>query len=198
MRVNLTTTFKQLKAAGACTEGYKKLATSLGGITKYGAETPISLIQILDSNGVEDCLWSLRAVDHPDRDKIARYIACDCAESVLWIYEKYNATDKRPHKAIRIARLFANGEATEQELKAAWAAAREATGAAARAAAWAAAWAAARAAAWAAAGAAAWEAAKTAAGAAARAAAWAAARAAVREAQTLIIRSYIGIEGGSK
>src|ERR1019366_4001997 len=186
MRVNLTTTFKQLKAAGACTEGYKKLATSLGGITKYGAETPISLIQILDSNGVEDCLWSLRAVDHPDRDKIARYIACDCAESVLWIYEKYNATDKRPHKAIRIARLFANSEATEQELKAAWAAA------------WGAAWEAARAAARAAAGAAAWEAAKTAAGAAARAAAWAAARAAVREAQTLIIRSYIGIEGGSK
>jgi hypothetical protein len=125
-KVELTTTFAQLKTSSAYESGYKKLDAYLGGITKYGKNTPINLLTILESNGVDDCLWSLRAVDHPERDRIARYIACDCAESVLWIYEKYNATDKRPHEAIRIARLFADGKATEAERAAARAAARAA------------------------------------------------------------------------
>jgi hypothetical protein len=62
MKVNLTTTFRQLKEASPCKYGYKKLAKSLGGVRKYGANTPISIIQILESNGVIDCLWALRVV----------------------------------------------------------------------------------------------------------------------------------------
>ena len=150
----LSTTFAKLKEFGACESGYKKLATHLGGITKYGRDKPINLLTILDSNGVKDCVWALRAAVEPDRDKIARLFACDCAESVLPIFESEKPDDPRPRKAIQTARDYAVGLATQEQLAAAWAAAQDA----ARAAAWAAAQ----------------DAARDAAGAAARAAAGAA------------------------
>ena len=105
-------------------------------------------------------------------DKTARLFACDCADAVRHLM------NKRSTDAIDVARRFANGLATQEELAAAEAAARAAAGAAARAAARAATGAAARAAARDAAGDAAWAAAWDAARAAAEAAAWAAARAA--------------------
>jgi len=101
-------------------------------------------------------------------DRAARIFACDCAEHVLPIWTAEYPDDHRPAKAIEVARRFANGKASAEEMTAARAAAWDA----ARAAAWDAARAAARAAAKAAARAAAW--------AAARAAAWAAAGAAAR------------------
>ena len=73
-------------------------------------------------------------------DKTARLFACDCADAVRHLMK-----DKRSTDAIDVARRFANGLATQEEL------------AAAEAAAWAAAWAAAHAA-WAA-----WDAARAAA-----------------------------------
>jgi len=85
-------------------------------------------------------------------ERTARLFACDCAERVLHLYEARYPDDDRPREAIRVARAFANGAATEDELAAAWAAAWaagwDAGWDAARAAARAAAWAAARDAAW--------------------------------------------------
>jgi len=78
----------------------------------------------------------------------ARLFACDCAERVLPLFERKRPDDRRPRQAIEVARRFANGEATRDELlaawDAAWAAAWAAARAAARAAAWDAAWAAER------------------------------------------------------
>jgi immunity protein 5 of polymorphic toxin system len=105
-------------------------------------------------------------------ERTARLFAVECAERVLPIFEKERPGDDRPRTALAVARSFADGLATQEELAAAGAAAR----AAARDAAGAAAWAAAGAAAGAAARDAARDAAWTAAGAAARTAAWAAAR----------------------
>ncbi len=161
----LMTTFARLHKARACIDQYRHLAKALGGITKYGQDTPISLTQIVELNGLDDALWALRTTIEPS-DKLARLFACDCAERVLPLFESKYPNDKRPRQAIETARRFANGEATQEEMTAARAAA-----AAARAAAdaiWAARDAAA---AWAAAAAAdaAWDAAD---------AAWAAARAA--------------------
>lgn len=128
-------------------------------------------------------------------ERTARLFACDCAERVLYIYEQVHPGDGRPRQAIEVARAFARGEASYDELTATWDTARAMALAAARNAeaasdaAWAVAWAAARvvawpvandtakAAAWAAARSAAW-AARNAAKAAARAMAWAAAKAA--------------------
>jgi hypothetical protein len=95
-----------------------------------------------------------------DLDRKLRLFACDCATRALKIAK---VEDERSWKALEVARRFANGKATCDELAAAraaaWAAAGAAARDAARYAAGAAAWAAAGAAAWAAAGAAAWDAA---------------------------------------
>jgi len=141
-------------------------------------------------------------------DRTARLFACDCAESVLHIYERSYPDDRRPRNAIEVARRYANREATDDELFAAWDAAGDAAWAAGDAAwdaagdaAWAggdaagdAAWAAgdaARAAAWDAARAAAWAAVWAAVWDAARAAAWAAAWDAARAALTNTLFHYL-------
>jgi len=173
------TTFNLLREHRACEGGYKKLAKTLGGIRKYGKDTPIAFMVILDSNGIDDAVWSLRAVpkeQEAERDRIARLMACDFAEHVLHIFETTRPDDDRPRKAIEVARRYAVGEATEQELDAA------------RDAAWDAARDAARTAAWDAARAAAWDAARDAAWDAARAAAWDA----ERQAQVEVFKKYLG------
>ena len=55
----VTTTLNRLKAAGACREGYAHLVQSLGG-AGFDHDAPISLLTILESNGVEDTLWCLQ------------------------------------------------------------------------------------------------------------------------------------------
>ena len=64
--------------------------------------------------------------------RIARHFACDCAERALGRLE---TPDERSVNAIAVARRYADGQATDHELAAAWAAARDAARAAARAAA---------------------------------------------------------------
>jgi len=165
----MKTTLNKIYAHNPCADGWRKLLSSLGKMT--ADDEPVSIEHIIDSNGLHDALWALRAVDGIERE--SRLLACDYAERVLPIwYDKYPG-DHRPAEAIRVARLYANGNATESDLRAAAWDAGAAAGAAARDAwdaawdaAWAAAWAAARAA-WAAAWAAARDA-GDAAGAAAR------------------------------
>jgi len=128
----------------------------------------------------QDFFWLILRNDFiPEKE--LHLIAIWCFERIAQpIWEKYYPEDNRPQEAIRVKKLWLEGQATFSELDAARAAARAAAGdaagdaamAAAGAAAWAAAWAAAGDAAWAAAG----DAAGDAAGAAARDAAWAAAR----------------------
>ena len=132
-----TTSFRLLHDAGACKERYRFLAKALGGIKTYGKDTPITLLQILNTNGLDDALWALRTCD--DAEKFSRLLACDYAEHVLHIFEDEYPDDDRPRKAIGISRRYAMGEATEEELAAAraaaWFAARAAARDAARAAA---------------------------------------------------------------
>ena len=125
--MKLTTSFALLKKAGACVDRYTFLAKALGGITKYGKDTPIDLLTTLETNGVDDCLWALQATVE-DASRITELIIADVAESVLYIYEREYPTDKRVRECIQARRAYANGEIDA----AAWAAAR----AAARDAAW--------------------------------------------------------------
>jgi len=170
-------TLNAIRAHGPCEDGWRKLLAYLG--KTGGDDEKLSMLTVLESNGVDDPLWCLRCIK--GRDSAIRLLACDFAQAVA----HFNA-DPRVQAAIDVARRYANGDATDAEMDAArdaaWdaraaaeAAARDAAyvaEAAARAAAYAAE-AAARAAAYAAARAAAY-----AAEAAARAAAYAAARAA--------------------
>ena len=183
----LHTTLRLLKDCDACVDGYKKLRRHLPKGWKLDTHIPLAII--LESNGIDDALWALRAVlpeEEIDRNRIARLIAIDFAEHVLPIWRKHNPEDDRPAQAIATARRFVCGEATEEELTVASAAASvaawNAASAVASAAASAAAWNAASAAAWNAASAAASAAARDTAWNAARDAAWAAARDAARDA----------------
>ena len=168
----MKTTLNKIRAHSPCTDGWEKLLKNLGK-TKAD-DDPLALTAILESNGIDDALWCLRAVDGHEREM--RLFAVDCARSVQQLM-----TDKLSLDALDVAERFANGLATQTELAAAdaaWAAAWTAADAAADAAdaAWAAAWTAAdaaRAASWASARDAAdasWASAKAAAGAAAAAA----------------------------
>src|SRR3990167_8191218 len=116
----LTTTFTLLRKANACTEGYKKLAKHLGGVTKYGADTPIALLTILDSNGLSDTLWCLRATQQEaDALIVARLFAIDCPERVLPVFEAKYPNDQRPRQAIQAAKDYMAGKITREALHAA-------------------------------------------------------------------------------
>ena len=152
-----TTTLNAIREHGPCADGWKKLLKNLG---KTGADDePLSLLTILDSNGLDDALWCLRAM--PEHNKHWRLYAVWCARQV-----QHLMTDARSVAALDVAERHAHGTASNQELAAAraaaWDAVRDAAGVAARAAS--------RAAAWDAAGYAAGVAAGAAAGAAASAA----------------------------
>jgi len=137
----MQTTLNKIKEHSPCENGWKQLLNYLG--KTQADDEPLELRTILESNGLDDAIWALRAVK--GKHKEIRLFAADCAELVIPIYEKQYPHDSRPRLAIQAAIDYANGLVSEKELAAAWAAAR---------AAWAAAWAAAsdavRAAAWAA------------------------------------------------
>lgn len=139
-----TTTLNKIKKHSPCGDGWEKLLKFLG--KAEADDEPLSYLTILESNGLDDCLWAARADDSEDADKFWRLLACDFAEHM-------NPTDPSSINAIAVARKFANGDATSKELAAARGAAWEAARAvwdearAARAA-WTAAWEVTRTAAW--------------------------------------------------
>ena len=176
-------TLKALRQEGACFSGYNKVVRALQGLPftreddqrdtyiHFAHEEAVPLSSILESNGLDDALWSLRCLKDLDRD--LRSFAVWCARQVEHLME-----DQRSKDALDVAERYSNGEATEEELEAAcdaaWTAAWDAASAAASAAACDAASAAACDAAY--------DAARTAACDAARIAAWDAARTAARDA----------------
>ena len=180
MSCKFEVTLKDLRKAGACYTGYNKVVRALQGESfteedndrnsylTHKNDKPISLLSILESNGLDDVLWALRCVSGSEKD--VRLFAVACARKVQHLMD-----DRRSIAAMDVAERFAYGTATVDDLNAARAAARDAAwdaagNAAGNAARATAAWAAARAAA---------------AGNAARAAAaWAAAWDAARADQT--------------
>ena len=137
-------------------------------------------------------LWIADKLGQRPDDRTLRLFAVWCARNTPMSDGRKTGdllTDLRSLEALEVAERFADGVATSEELRAAWAAARDAARAAAWAAGDAAAWAAGDAA-WAAAWAA-WAAAWAAAGDAARAAAWAAGDAAWAAAQAAHFRTLV-------
>lgn len=127
----LYTTFDLLRKADACADRYAHLGRALGGIKRYGRTTPISLLRILETNGLDDALWALRAVPSEQaavRDRLARLYACWCVRQIWGLL-----TDERSRAAIGIAERYAVDEATCNELAAASNAAWGAAGAASNA-----------------------------------------------------------------
>ena len=132
-----TTTLNRIRAASPCQDGWGNLLSHLGK-TKAD-DAPLSLLTILDSNGLDDALWVLSYAMPEDR--LARHFQAWCAEQVLHHYEREYPDDMRVRDQIAMLR---NDEATDEDRAAARDAARAAAWDAARDAAWAAAWDAAR------------------------------------------------------
>ena len=111
------TTLNKIRSKSPCREGWEELLKHLG--KKKADDEPVSLKTILESNGLDDALWCLRAVDNAERE--ARLFAVWCARQVQHLMK-----DQRSIDALDIAEKFANGEATQDQLDAARAAARAA------------------------------------------------------------------------
>ena len=111
----MKTTLNQIRDISPCASGWKKLLTHLGK-TKADDEA-LSIITILESNGLDDALWCLRAVTGHDRE--IRLYAAWCARQV-----QHLMTDKRSIDALDVAERFAYGLATDSDLYAASDAAR--------------------------------------------------------------------------
>ena len=133
------TTLNRIRAYSPCESGWRKLLTHLD--KTRADDEPLALVTVLDSNGLDDALWCLRA--EPQHASLYRLYAVRCARRV-----QHLMTDPRSLRALDVAEAHAWGRATNDELAAAWGAAGTAAWAAAGAAARAAEWDAARAAAW--------------------------------------------------
>lgn len=88
------------------------LKTLLSNLGKTEADNEqISLRTVLESNGLCDAVWCLRAVDGFDREK--RLFAVFCSKQARRLTK-----NKRCLKAIKVAERYANGLATDDELAA--------------------------------------------------------------------------------
>ena len=130
----MKTTLNAIREHSPCADGWEKLLRHLG--KTQADDDPLPILTVLESNGLDDALWALRAVQGHDRE--IRLFAVWCARQI-----QHLMIDRRSVDALDVSERFANGLASETDMLAA----RDAAGAAA--------WAAARAAARDAAGAAA-------------------------------------------
>ena len=125
----ISTTLNRIRAHSPCRSGWEKLLAGLGKTKADDEALPFS--RIVEINGLEDAVWCCRA--EPDYAREWRLFAVWCARQI-----QHLMTDPRSIAAIGVAERFANGEATEGDLAAAFAAAFAAAWDAANAAAWAA------------------------------------------------------------
>ena len=117
----ITITLNKIRAHSPCESGWKKLLKAKAGA---GMDVEFPLTDVMDSNGLDDALWCLRV--RPEHSKLWRKYAVWCARQV-----EHLMTDNRSKDALDVAWRHSEGEATDEELAAALAAAWAAAGAAA-------------------------------------------------------------------
>ncbi|MGL4635429.1 MAG: hypothetical protein ACRCWF_05560 [Beijerinckiaceae bacterium] len=156
MTYHSTTTLGAIRDAGPCgrndpKSGFGLLLTNLGQpLLTFDRDVPVTVLTILESNGLDDALWCLRA---PSLERLSRHFQAWCAEQVLPFFEAKHPEDMRVREQIIMLRC--DDASTQKRVAArdaawvaAWDAARVAARDAARVAARDAAWDAARVAAW--------------------------------------------------
>lgn len=105
-----TTTLARIREYLPCASGWTNLLRHLGKTSADDEPLPLSVV--LDSNGLGDALWCLRACDGIDRE--ARLYAVWCARQV-----RHLNSDPRVDACLDVAERYANGTATADELAAA-------------------------------------------------------------------------------
>jgi hypothetical protein len=110
------TTLNKIRQHSPCKDGWGKLLRSLG--KTEADDEPLSLITILDSNGLDDALWCLRAWI----DGAERYANCAATEAEL--AAAYGAADASSRLATEAAAMVtAEDAAMAAAMAAAWIAA---------------------------------------------------------------------------
>ena len=104
----MKTTLNAIRACAPCASGWAKLLAHLGKTAPD--DEPLSLVTILDSNGLDGALWALRAVEGHDREK--RLYAVWCVRQVERLL-----TDQRSRDALDVAERFARWKASREELE---------------------------------------------------------------------------------
>ena len=109
--MNAFTNLSAIKEWHPCLNGWHKLLVNLD---KCAADTePLSMQTILDSNGLEDAIWAIRAIGATEYD--ARLFAVNITgQAIASIYD-----DPTIALAFKSARAFAVGEIARGELVAA-------------------------------------------------------------------------------
>jgi hypothetical protein len=130
--MTIYTTLNKIRACHPCEDGWVKLLAYLGKIK--ADDEPLAFSTILESNGLEDALWTLRSA--PEYSNQWRLMAVRFAREVQYLMK-----DARSIHALDVAERYSKGEATNEELAVAREDARKAAWSAGDAAAWAAAWA---------------------------------------------------------
>ena len=112
--MKLTTTLNKIRACSPCASGWQTLLKHVG--KDFDPDAEINLLTILESNGVADALWTLRATDQ-DSKRVASQLAIEFAATTLPIFEKRRPNDERPRKAIQAARDYLDGKISLEELR---------------------------------------------------------------------------------
>jgi len=110
----LTTTLNEVLKHGPCSQhsdrgGWGLLLKNLN--KNVADDAPLTIMQILESNGIKDAIWSLRCFKYKE---YCLFLA-DVAESVLHIYEENNS-NKSPRLAIEGIRAHHAGKLDIKEL----------------------------------------------------------------------------------
>ena len=107
----ITTTLNRIREHSLSPYDWTKLLNGLGK-TKADDE-PLPFSKILEINGLDDALWCCRV--EPQYAREHRLFAVACARRV----EHLNP-DPRVKNATDVAERYANGQATDEELRTAW------------------------------------------------------------------------------
>ena len=103
----MITTLNQIRVYSPCSEGWVKLLRYLHKAQADDEALPI--LTILESNGLDDALWCLRAVE--GKDKEIRLYAVWCARQV-----QHLTTDPRVEACITATEAYAHNKISVQEL----------------------------------------------------------------------------------
>ena len=110
----MITTLNKIRENSPCKNGWEKLLNSLD--KTHADDDPLSLMHVLESNGIEDAIWCLCCFDYRE---YCLFLA-DVAESVISIYKDKYPNDDRVEKCIKAIRSYHAGDVDIEFLKAAY------------------------------------------------------------------------------
>jgi len=116
----MKTTFGEIYSFDPCSSGWVTLCTNKLGaevhddmhLTAEQLATEISILEILNSNGIKHAVWALRTQDYRD---YCLFLA-DVAESVLHLFERECPGDMRLRNLIAGIRRWHAGSLSDEEL----------------------------------------------------------------------------------